>query len=105
MLRFGLSPDYVLDKIESYEIKALLEHQHMKDKESWEQARLIAYITAQANSKKKLTLQSIIKFPWENESKKQKPEMMSDKDLSRLKAAAQQFINNNNITNTDNING
>ena len=88
--------------MESYEIVALLSNQYQKDKESWEQTRLIAYIIAQSNTKKKLTLQSIIKFPWENESKKQKPEMMSDADLKRLKAAAQNFINNNTI-NTDNI--
>lgn len=88
--------------MESYEIVALLSNQYQKDKESWEQTRLIAYIIAQSNTKKKLTLQSIIKFPWEQETKKAKPEMMSDKDLKRLKAAAQNFINNNTI-NTDNI--
>ena len=37
----------------------------MKDKESWEQTRMQAYITAQVNSTKKLSINDVLTFPWE----------------------------------------
>lgn len=41
----------------------------MKDKESWEQARLQAYITTQVNSTKHIEMKDILTFPWEKEKK------------------------------------
>lgn len=52
-----------------YEIEALIENQWMKDKESWEQARLQAYITAQVNSTKKIEMSDLLTFPWEKDIK------------------------------------
>ena len=65
MLQCGLDPGYVLDRIQTYEIEALLENMWMKSKESWEQARLQAYLTAQANSTKKIDMTEFMTFPWE----------------------------------------
>ena len=42
----GLSPDYVLDTMQMYEVEPLINNIHRKNKESWEQTRLLAYITA-----------------------------------------------------------
>ena len=50
-----------------YEIDSLLDSYYMKHKDSWEQARLIAYITAQVNSKDRLTPEDIMKFHWEKD--------------------------------------
>ena len=63
----GLSPKYVLDEMEFYEIDSLLDSYYLKHKDSWEQARLIAYMTAQVNSKNTLQPEDIIKFSWEKE--------------------------------------
>ena len=52
-----------------YEIEALIENQWMKDKESWEQTRLQAYITAQVNSTKKIEMSDLLTFPWEKDIK------------------------------------
>lgn len=65
MLQCGLDPGYVLDRIQTYEIEALLENMWMKSKESWEQARLQAYLTAQVNSTKKIDMTEFMTFPWE----------------------------------------
>ena len=60
-----MDPRYVLDEMEIYEIKPLLESLHEKNKETWEQTRLIMYTTAQVNSSKKLKVNDILEFPWE----------------------------------------
>ena len=57
-----MDPRYVLDEMEIYEIKPLLESLHEKNKETWEQTRLIMYTTAQVNSSKKLKVNDIIKI-------------------------------------------
>lgn len=55
--------------MEFYEIEALIENLWMKSKESWEQARLQAYITAQVNSTKKIEMSDLLTFPWEKDVK------------------------------------
>ena len=63
----GLSPRYVLDEMQFYEIDALLDSYYLKHKDSWEQARLIAYMTARVNSKGDLSPTDIMKFHWEKD--------------------------------------
>ena len=65
MLQCGLDPGYVLDRIQTYEVEALIENMWMKSKESWEQARLQAYLTAQVNSTKRIDMTEFMTFPWE----------------------------------------
>jgi hypothetical protein len=65
----GLSPKYVLDDMEIYEVNSLLDSYYLKNKDSWEQARLIAYMTAQVKSKNTLQPEDIIKFSWEKDDK------------------------------------
>lgn len=65
VLQAGIEPHYVLDEMKFYEVEAIMENLWMKDKSSWEQARLQGYITAQCNSTKKLSPDDIMKFPWE----------------------------------------
>lgn len=51
--------------MEPYEIIPLIENISIKNKESWEQARFVAYIIAQVNSTKKIKITDILSFPWE----------------------------------------
>ena len=55
----------MLDRIQTYEVEALIENMWMKSKESWEQARLQAYLTAQVNSTKRIDMTEFMTFPWE----------------------------------------
>lgn len=70
VLQCGIDPGYVLDKMELYEIEALMDNLWMKDKESWEQSRLQAYVTAQVNSTKQMEMKDILTFPWEKITQK-----------------------------------
>ena len=69
-MQCGVQPDYVLDKMKFYEIEALIENLWMKNKESWEQTRVQAYITAQTQSTKKIDMNDIMSFPWEKKEEK-----------------------------------
>lgn len=37
----------------------------MKSKESWEQTRMLSYMTAQINSTKEIDIKELMTFPWE----------------------------------------
>ena len=50
-----------------YEISTLMEYLWMREKESWEQTRTMAYVTAQSQSTKKLDPKQMMTFPWEKE--------------------------------------
>lgn len=67
-MEYGIcSVEYFLDKMKPYELSIICESLHLRTKDSWEQARMLGYIIAQVNSKKKLKPSDIIKFAWEKE--------------------------------------
>lgn len=97
-MKLGLSPSYVLDDIEMYEIQSLLKYQYLKDKENWEQARMVAYVTAKANGVKNIKINDIIKFTWEQKAK-EKPKFLTDEELERFRNKAKWMIENNVFEN------
>lgn len=92
----GLSPEYVLDKIEWYEINALMKYQYYAIKDNWEQARLISYLIAQTNSKRKLKLQNIVPFTWEEDEETEDNKPITKSEIERLKARAQDYLYSRN---------
>lgn len=54
--------------MKSYELSIICDSLQLKTKDSWEQARMIAYLIAQTNSKKKLKPSDIIQFAWDKNS-------------------------------------
>ena len=97
VLKHHIDPSYVLDEMEFYEINALLKYEHYSHKDDWEQARLIAYMVAQVNSKKKLTFQDITKFYWEDEQDEHDTSI-NKRDIERLKQKAEAYITELNKT-------
>ena len=67
-----------------YEIKPLISHLHFKSRDSWEQARLISYVIAQVNSRKKLNPTDIITFDWDKKDKVENETTISNADIERL---------------------
>lgn len=67
VLQCGISPEYVLDKMQFYEIQCLMDNLWRKDKEGWEQTRVMGYITAQSQSTKKLDMKELMPFEWDKE--------------------------------------
>lgn len=89
----GLSPGYVLDKMEFYEVEALLTGLSNRYKVSWEQTRMMCYIMAQANCTKALEPTDILKFPWDEDTAPGEDAPFTEADKERLKKKSQQFIN------------
>ena len=77
--------------MQMYELEPLISNIHRRNKESWEQARLLAYITAQVNSTKKLKPSDIITFSWDENTTGDTS--ISNEDVQRLKNKAKQYIN------------
>ena len=73
-----------------YELEPLISNLHKKDRNSWEQARMIAYVIAQCNSTKKLKPTDILSFKWD------KPEdtgtSITSEDIQRLKDKASKTL-------------
>lgn len=78
-----------MDKMEFFEIRALMKYSYYANKEDWEQARLVAYIIAQCNSTKNLKMQDILSFHWEDN--KSEDTTITAKDIDRLQEKSKQF--------------
>ena len=77
-----------MDIMPIYEAELYMEHSYLSSKENWEQTRLQLLVSAQANSKKRLKLQDILKFPWDGKSEKKS---IDKKDIERLEAKAKEI--------------
>lgn len=78
--------------MQMYEIQPLINNIYKSNKESWERTRLLAYITAQINSSKKLNPSDIISFNWDVEDTIGDT-TISNENVQRLKEKAKQYIN------------
>ena len=81
-----------------YEVKTALQYSYLKYKESWEQTRTIVYSILQVNSKSKIQLQDVIKFPWEKETTDEDTKITKE-DITRLNKMAEsykKYINDGN---------
>lgn len=63
-----VSLEYFLDEMQEYEINTLARNAAYVDRNNKEIQRMQMYILAQCNSKKKLKLQDIMKFKWDEEN-------------------------------------
>lgn len=89
-------PEYVLDRMEWYEINAAMKYQYYSIKEGWEQARLIAYMVAQVNSKRTLKMEEILQFPWEKKDAENPNTSITKEEIEKLKAEASEYLKNKN---------
>ena len=93
LLKLRLNPEYV-DQMEFFECIAALKHQEYAIQDGWEQARLIAYLIAQCNSKKRMKLTDIVQFPWEKKNVKDEIDFEA---IKRIRAKAHSMLENNVI--------
>jgi hypothetical protein len=89
----GINPDYFMDQMQVYELYPLLNNIFNKNKESWEQTRLIAYLIAQTNSTKHLKPSDILKFGWDCNETEEKETSISNEEITRLKNKATNYLN------------
>lgn len=75
-------------KMTSKEIEAFLTGFYRRNREAWEQTRVVGYIIAQANSTKKLELTDILRFPWDTTEQENRAKSVSDGEMKRLREKA-----------------
>lgn len=73
--------------MQMYEVSSLMRYGYYKNKESWEQSRLIAFLIAQTHSSKRLKMEDIMKFGWEQEETGET--FISKEDIERLSREAE----------------
>lgn len=67
-----MSPEYVLDKMERYEVESYISMIPKKNDDILEMVRLGCVCSLQPHSKKTINCNDIVKFPWEKEKEKEK---------------------------------
>lgn len=97
-MRLHYPPNYVLDEMEWYEIRAAMKYQHYAYKDLWEANRLPAYLTAQVNARKgsEIELTDIVCFPWEDKPNKEDDTSISKADIERLQNKAKEYLKHKN---------
>ncbi|MCI9607295.1 MAG: hypothetical protein HFJ94_03855 [Muribaculaceae bacterium] len=84
--------------MQEYELQEIISNLPYLNRPEWEQARFIAYVEIQTKTKKKLSLQDIIKFPWESTTESKE---LTTEEINEMKSKAeqikQQFYNNGRI--------
>lgn len=105
--QMGYAPDYVLDNMEWYEINAAMKYNYYSCKSGWEQARLIAYMVAQVNSKRTLKMEDIVKFPWEEDDDEPVKTTITKEEIEQLQREAEKYLKaqNKQIEKRDTTNG
>lgn len=86
----GVSPAYFLDKMSFSEVETFLTGFYRRNRDTWEQTRILGYIIAQANSTKQLEQTDILRFPWD-ENKENESTRVSDDEMKRLREKAKLF--------------
>ena len=61
----NVSAAYFLDRMTWFEVDACLRGIEYRERASWEQARMIGYITAQSHSSKEMKYTDVIQFDWD----------------------------------------
>ena len=79
--------------MQMYELEPLISNLHRKDRNSWEQARMVAYVIAQCNSTKKLKPTDIMQFTWDSDTIGEPS--FSNEYIKRLKEKAKQYTTHN----------
>lgn len=82
---------YFLDTCTLWEVNDLIDFLPWCDRNIWESQRLNAYITAQVNSTKRLTMQDICKFRWEQKTEQQGEQEITDTDIKLLQEKAKRW--------------
>lgn len=96
VMQLHYPPQYVMDEMQMYEAQVAMNYSYYAAKDNWEAARLNAYITAQVNSKRRLKITDIVKFPWEDKEETSDTSITKE-DIQRLQKQAEIYLKHNKI--------
>lgn len=95
MLQLGISPGYVLDHMQPYEISALIRYKDYCGRDDWERARVISYNILRPWAGNGMAIGDVMQFPWDTAEEAgndgELTTAMSEADRTRLTAKAKQY--------------
>lgn len=94
-LRLKYPPKYILDEMEWYEVKAVLDYQHYAYKDVWEANRLTSFVVSKMLGSKIETPNDLMPFYWEEEDTDEK-ETASKEQMEELRRRAKEIEDNLN---------
>lgn len=87
MVEGGIDAGYFMDKMQMYELQPILSNLYKKNKDSWEQTRLLAYMIVQVKTTQAIKQEDILKFAWD-----EKPDTsITESEIEILKNKAQLY--------------
>jgi len=86
---------YFMDEMQEYEVHELYNALAYANSNEWEMTRWLLYAIIQTNSRKKIKIEDVIKFPWDKgyEYNKLEKEISTD-DVNRLRAKSKEILKN-----------
>jgi hypothetical protein len=94
VVELGLSPQYVLDEMQIYEMQPLINKAYLKSRESWEQTRLICGYLHRAWFKGEPKMQ----FPWDEQVSEQKVTRAQKDALEAMMAREEANFQSSKVT-------
>ena len=76
-----------MSELQEYEVELFYDSLKYANRPEWEQTRLLMYILAQVNSKKKLEITDLMKFPWDDNYEESNKEY-NEEEHKRLREKA-----------------
>lgn len=87
-----ISVPYFMDECTMWELNDIVENIPYLDRNIWESQRLNAFITAQVNTKKKLSMKDICEFKWEQTEIEEEHNIeITNDEIERLKKLSMQW--------------
>lgn len=88
-----VSLEYFLDQMTEYELYILYDNLEYSDFTNKEMSRILGYIIAQTQSRKKLKPEDIMQFPWDKPDVKHTRKEDTKEDIERAKQFGEYFKN------------
>lgn len=85
-----VSLEYFLDEMQEYEVTLISKNLAYADRTNKELSRMLMYVTAQVNSTKKLKIDDIVKFKWDDEFKNTGTKL-TDEEAEELRVRASEL--------------
>lgn len=83
-----------MDSMQEWEIQELYKVLEYSSSEQWEMTRWLLYAIVQVNSKKKIKIEDILKFPWDKGYSEQikLTKEISSNEIERLRKKSQEIL-------------
>lgn len=85
-----VSLEYFLDSLQEYELAEIFNMLQYSDKNLFECSRMISFFAISPYLKDKITMDELVKFPWEEVDAEETP-LLSDKQIERMRRKAKQY--------------